>query len=103
HPYDRLWAVFSSDGRLIAVPKNGVVHLVDVGSNPTTIAAEIGGWPNHPAGIRGIAFSLDGRRLATTADDGRAFVWDLTKIQEKLRARSVRLSDKELEAAWTEL
>jgi WD40 repeat protein len=105
------WRVYSHNGtlspagRLVAVREDQerVVRLYDAAGDGRSVVAELGRRGDPTVTITGVAFSPDGRRLATTATDGRAYVWDLTKFEEKLRAQRVRLSDRELEAAWTEL
>jgi WD40 repeat protein len=77
---------FSADGRLLAAPNHGdgTVRLFD-----TSTHAPVGRPLRPPYGpingpylgreINGIAFSRDGRLLATAGNDGSTVLWDLAR------------------------
>jgi WD40 repeat protein len=46
----------------------------------TATGKELGRAKGHRGTAWGAAFSPDGKRLATTADDGQVLVWDLAKL-----------------------
>jgi WD40 repeat protein len=60
---------FSPDGLRVAAAVGPYVRLWDAASCREIARME------HAAGIRAIAFSPDGSRLATCGDDGTARLW----------------------------
>jgi WD40 repeat protein len=46
----------------------------------STTGKEVGRAKGHRGTAWGAAFSPDGKRLATTADDGQVLVWDVAKL-----------------------
>jgi WD40 repeat protein len=75
-----IWAspVFSPDGHWLATGgvANPTIMMWDLKApNPTTSPRVLG---RHRGPVRDMAFSADGRRLVTGANDGLALVWDLT-------------------------
>ncbi len=75
--------VYSKDGRWIAVPCTASVLLVDVRTG--AIVRELIG---HEAPVRGVAFTSDGARLLSFADDRTDAVWDLASGQLRIVHRS---------------
>ncbi|MFT7836599.1 pentapeptide repeat-containing protein [Saccharothrix sp. BKS2] len=62
---------FSPDGELLALAREHVVELRHVKSNqPVRL------WRRHAHRVTDVAWSPDGRRLATREEDGRAYTWD---------------------------
>lgn len=65
---------FSHDGKIIASGNDeGRVDLWDVGARKWLKSPS----PNHSSGVDGMAFSPDGRRLATVSMDGTAYIHTL--------------------------
>jgi WD40 repeat protein len=82
-----LVAQFSADGKRLGVGGHhlesltGEVRILDAES-----AREIWSFKGHTFAVRDLAFSPDGRRLATTSYmDGTVRLWDLTAGQEILK------------------
>lgn len=65
------YVAFSADGTMLAVASGTTVRLIDIASGQTRAVLV------HPDyRIRGVAFSPDGRRVATGSSDGTAIVCD---------------------------
>jgi WD40 repeat protein len=76
---------FSPDGtRLAAASWDGTVTVWDVGSGRAVLTLR-----GHPEGVNGVAYSRDGRRLASAGKgaEGIVAVWDADTGQELLRLR----------------
>src|SRR5439155_27014860 len=73
HPangYEEL--AFSAGGRLLASSDGQVVHLWEVATGK-----EIRTFRGHRGEIRSLAFSANGRRLASASTDSTVLIWDL--------------------------
>ena len=70
----------SSDGRLLAVAEkeSGAIRLFDPLGGKSS-----GKFVGHRDGVRGLAFSPDGKTLASGGQDGVAFLWDVTGFGPK--------------------
>jgi len=68
-----------------------------------TLRREIGRLIGHQVGTRCLAFSADGRRLASGSDDQACLVWDLKAMARVAAGPPPSLSAQELEELWTEL
>jgi serine/threonine protein kinase/WD40 repeat protein len=79
-----LGAALSPDRRVIAVGnvrKSGEVLLLD-----SRIFATIAALPNHRAGVRTVAWSPDGSRLASVGTDDSVRIWHVGRATEVLTA-----------------
>jgi WD40 repeat protein len=67
---------FSSDGRFLATGEDDTAHLWDVSdpARPVRVGVPLAG---HVEVINDVAFTPDGRTLATAGADGRAMAWDI--------------------------
>jgi hypothetical protein len=85
----------SPDGRLLAVTaaRDREVLLQDLASGKAR--ALLAG---HKGTVTSLAFSPDGKRLATGAEDNVAYVWDVTG-----EAPAGKLSGERLDALWSDL
>ena len=90
--------LFSPDVKILATAEvDGVVMLYEVATGG--IRRQLNG---HEGRVRGLAFSADGKRLATGGGvDLTALVWDLTSRSDGLTVRD--LSPEQLKSLWTEL
>jgi len=80
--------VFSRDGRLAAVGGSFNVHPDgEVKVWNATTGEEVLSLPGHVGGLRGVAFSPDGLRLASAGADQTVKVWDATTGDEVLTLR----------------
>jgi len=57
----------------------------------------------HRGPVREVAFSRDGRRLASASFDTTALVWDVSRAVRVVRVKRAALADRELKAAWDAL
>jgi WD40 repeat protein len=96
-------AALTRDGRLLATVANFNVSESRVILRDVATGAELAWLDGHRGPVQRLAFSPDGRRLATASFDTTALVWDVTRYQKQARARRLRLSAGELEAAWAAL
>jgi WD40 repeat protein len=89
---------FSQDGRTLAVGDSwGHVQLIETATGRKR--HEFTG--SHKTIVKSVAFSGDGRRLASGGWDAIAYVWDLTGQSQ--RGKSVALSPADLKRLWDDL
>lgn len=89
HPADAGQAVFSPDGKTLAVPRGtwgqpGWIALWDLSSGK-----ELGTIDGHKDTVCALAFSPDGKKLASCALDATIRLWDLDSRKELHKAISL--------------
>jgi WD40 repeat protein len=70
--------VFSPDGKLIALGYGGDVVIVGVATQK-----EVNRVSGHRGATTRVAFSPDGKRLASCGDDGQTLLWDVAALTPK--------------------
>jgi WD40 repeat protein len=91
------WA-WSPDNRLLAIAdqESGKIRLIEIASG--RVRASLTG---HSYGVRGLAFSPDGRTLASGGEDNVVFLWDVTGARTRSTPKPARKLD--LAAWWKDL
>jgi hypothetical protein len=93
-----VWAAaLSPDDRLLLSGDGGG----DVRLWELSTGRQVHFFPGHAHEVLSVAFAPGGRAAASASGDTTALVWDLTGRASM--ARPAKLSEKELDAAWTDL
>jgi RNA polymerase sigma factor (sigma-70 family) len=106
---------FSPDGKWLATASNGTFISVSPDGRPQEDAdqSKVAVWSlaagkiihrfaSPQGGVRAIAFSPDGMRLASGGNDTTILLWDLTRLRQRQPAPPA-LSARELDALWADL
>jgi WD40 repeat protein len=80
---------FSPDGRLLATSEGNDIHLWEVATGK-----EVRAYRGHRNEVHAMAFSANGRRLASSGSDATTVIWDLSAPNE---------GSADAAARWTEL
>lgn len=81
---------------LAALTAQGTIALIDLSTG-----AELGRFQGHEDNVNCLAFSKDGRSLASGSVDSTVLVWDLAALLPA--PTKAKLTDKELADRWDEL
>jgi WD40 repeat protein len=90
---------FSPDGRALALASWEGIRLWDLtsGAQRAHLVGHEGGWVNC------VAFSPDGRRLVSGADDTTVLIWDVSKLLRPRGAPARKMARAERAARWADL
>jgi WD40 repeat protein len=91
---------FAPDGRTLAAAcANGAIRLWDLHTDQ-----QVGGFRGHPGSVFALAFSADGKRLASTGVDATVLVWEMPGNSGfPGRRQPAPLDGAALEDCWTDL
>jgi WD40 repeat protein len=90
---------FAPDGRTLAVASSeGTITLWELSTG-----CKRAGLTGHRDVIYGLAWTADSKLLISASADTTALVWDVTGLVGHADRRIDRLSNKELEARWSQL
>jgi hypothetical protein len=89
---------FSPDGRFLASSDVAVVHLWEVATGK-----EICSFPGHRGDIKSLAFSGNGRRLASASTDSTVLIWDFALALGVAGPLVKSPNEREIAAWWADL
>jgi WD40 repeat protein len=89
---------FSPDGKLLAGDDDRALSLWDVASGE-----KLHSFRGFEPAVRSLAFSFDGKRLASGLADGTALVWDLSAAIAQAGGKLPKMDEKDLETLWSAL
>jgi RNA polymerase sigma factor (sigma-70 family) len=89
---------FSPDGKLLASSDVGTVHVWEVATGK-----EVRSYRGHRGDIHALAFSADGRRLASSSEDNTVVLWDLTLAPRSVEPGTENPDGKQVAAWWDNL
>jgi RNA polymerase sigma factor (sigma-70 family) len=90
---------FSPDGRVLALgDADGTIRLCLAATGK-----ELRRLRGHRSGITCLAFSADGKTLASGSWDTTALVWDVSGLAERKGDAPAELGERRLEALWADL
>jgi WD40 repeat protein len=89
---------FSHDGRLLASSDGHIVHVWEVATGK-----EIRTYEGHRGDIESLAFSANGRRLASASSDSTVLIWNLVSMLRPADALVEQPGEKELGTWWADL
>jgi WD40 repeat protein len=97
------WIVFSPDGRLVATAPAAFAGDATVRLCETLTGQEVRRFRGHFSGVQCLAFSADGRAVASGGGDATVLVWDVTGRRANGRAQPAPLGAAERERLWHDL
>jgi WD40 repeat protein len=89
---------FSPDGKLLASSDSNTIHLWEVATGK-----EVNKFQGHRGDVRFLAFSDNGRRLASASIDSTVLLWDLPLGVRSGAASVDKPGEKEIAAWWGNL
>jgi WD40 repeat protein len=90
---------FSPDGRVLACKGPGYsIRVWDVDA-----AKEIGEFKGHDGAIAAVAFTGDGKRLASGSSDTTVLLWDAASLKRESLPATTEFAAKEVSDLWNDL
>jgi WD40 repeat protein len=89
---------FSPDSRLLVSSDGAVIHVWEAATGK-----EVRTFRGHTGEVRYLAFSANGRRLASASTDSTVLLWDLTTSEPRARSLPKEFAEQDLAAWWDDL